>query len=107
MDHIRKDPLTISYSHYSAVPECCKEDPVILGVDEAGRGPVLGPMVYAVAYVPLSQKGQLEKDGYDDSKGLKEEERDDLFEKLVDSGWIGWAVHVGSPQDLSECMLRR
>jgi ribonuclease H2 subunit A len=43
-----------------------------------------------------------------DSKVLKEEERDNLFESLQkENEWIGWAVHACSPQDISESSFRR
>ncbi len=43
-----------------------------------------------------------------DSKQLKEEERDTLFERIEQhSDWIGWGVHVCSPKDISESMLRK
>ena len=55
-------PLTDSYTYHSPKPTA--PGPYILGVDEAGRGPVLGPMVYAVAYCPSSFKDELEEMGF-------------------------------------------
>ena len=80
--------------------------PVMLGIDEAGRGPVLGPMVYGCAYCPLSREKDLKSSGYADSKTLTEEQRENLFEKICACEYVGWSVEVISAARLSEHMLR-
>lgn len=111
-------PITDSYTWASAVPiECSKEDkdsgsgkvPCVLGVDEAGRGPVLGPLVYGIAYCPLAyHDAELKEIGFADSKALTAERRDTLLGSLISEGdHLGWAVRVMSPQDISAGMLRR
>ncbi|VEU20548.1 DEKNAAC101422 [Brettanomyces naardenensis] len=87
------------------------DDPIILGVDEAGRGPVLGPMVYGVAYSRKTDSEVLKKFGFDDSKKLTEQKREELMRgicgaetDLFDS--IGWATTSITARDISAGMLR-
>jgi len=62
-DHHLSPPMaTHSYTHHSSTPTA--DGPYILGVDEAGRGPVLGPLVYGVAYCPVAYKEHLEQLGF-------------------------------------------
>lgn len=85
-----------SYTHFSPVPPALlppssssnSEDaagvPCCLGVDEAGRGPVLGPMVYGVFYLPLDLSDPLlrEEHHFDDSKVLTPAVRSNLMQAL-------------------------
>ncbi|ALC38518.1 CG13690 [Drosophila busckii] len=97
--------------YLSDVPDVCKEKPCMLGVDEAGRGPVLGPMVYGIAYCPLESKQVLEDLGCADSKQLNEEKRDSIFDELntldYATSCVGWAVEIISPNVISSSMFRR
>ncbi|MGV7417518.1 hypothetical protein PJH55_29425, partial [Mycobacterium kansasii] len=71
-------------------------------MDEAGRGPVLGPMVYAICYCPLSRLADLEALKVADSKTLTENERERLFAKMEEDGdFVGWALDILSPNLIS------
>ncbi|KAI9684695.1 MAG: hypothetical protein M1829_000069 [Trizodia sp. TS-e1964] len=106
----------VSYSHFSPVPKAIQDDmgiECVLGVDEAGRGPVLGPMVYGVFYLPLPLERQLlaKTHHFDDSKVLSVQVRSDLMEKLCTPSTdlyesCGWATKVMSARDISAGMLR-
>ncbi|KAF8910624.1 ribonuclease H-like domain-containing protein [Gymnopilus junonius] len=99
-------PIKDSYTYHSPTPTA--PGPYILGVDEAGRGPVLGPLVYGIAYCPLSYKEKMEVLGFADSKTLNADTRSGLLDILSsDPPNLGWSVRVVSPQAISSGMLRR
>ncbi|KAF2855239.1 ribonuclease-like protein hi large subunit [Plenodomus tracheiphilus IPT5] len=104
-----------SYSHFSPIPQQIADDmstEVVLGVDEAGRGPVLGPMVYALFYLPLSLHHSLLADThhFNDSKQLTADFRISLMRTLCTPSTDlhtagGWATRSLSAQDISSSML--
>lgn len=53
---------------------------LIGGVDEVGRGPLVGPVVAACVILP--EEGKFSLDGLTDSKKLSEKKRDELFIKI-------------------------
>ncbi|MEK6940056.1 MAG: ribonuclease HII [Nanoarchaeota archaeon] len=55
---------------------------IIVGLDEAGRGPVLGPLVMAALAVKEENIKKLEWMGVKDSKQLSAEVREELFERI-------------------------
>lgn len=57
-----------------------KEYKLFCGIDEAGRGPLAGPVVVASCIMPLDQDKILY--GVYDSKKVSEKNRDILFEKI-------------------------
>jgi ribonuclease H2 subunit A len=110
-DYIDSKDNAISNIYFSAIPEICKTEKCILGVDEAGRGPVLGPMVYGIAFCPVSKQKLLKDLGCADSKQLTEDQRDEIFinanQKDYSSECTGWAVDIISPSEISTSMFRR
>lgn len=62
-----------------------EKDEIILGIDEAGRGPVLGPMVYACCYWKRENESEIKKHlKFADSKTLSETKREKIFEEMKD-----------------------
>nr|CAB3265615.1 ribonuclease H2 subunit A-like [Phallusia mammillata] len=98
-----------NYKMHSEIPDLLKDGPCCLGIDEAGRGPVLGPMVYSACFCPISKKQDLSDMGCDDSKVLTEEKREELFNTLheASSKFIGWMTNILSPNYISNSMLSR
>ncbi|MFA6172424.1 MAG: ribonuclease HII [Kiritimatiellales bacterium] len=77
----------------------------IAGVDEAGRGPLAGPVVAAaVAFerAPLENGGAEIFDGLTDSKALSEKRRDDFFERLHTCGFARIGCSVVGPDVIDE-----
>ena len=62
----------------------------VCGIDEAGRGPLAGPVCAAAVILP----GGLEIEGLNDSKKLTEKKREALFDVITaraEAYGIGWA----------------
>lgn len=74
--------------------EGCK---YIAGIDEAGRGPLAGPVVVASVIMPLDCL----IDGVNDSKKLSAKKRDFLYDKIVDQA-IDYHVAIISPETIDE-----
>lgn len=55
---------------------------LICGVDEAGRGPVIGPMVFAAVVIDEKDKNKLVTMGVTDSKMLDKATREELFDEV-------------------------
>ena len=56
----------------------------ICGVDEAGRGPLAGPVVVAACILPPF----LRIEGINDSKQLSKKKRDELYKTIVKNEYI-------------------
>ncbi len=55
----------------------------LAGIDEAGRGPVIGPMVIAAVVVDEDNVPKLEELGVRDSKKLSPKRREGLFDEII------------------------
>ncbi|HOU76333.1 MAG TPA: ribonuclease HII [Candidatus Dojkabacteria bacterium] len=68
------------------------------GIDEAGRGPIAGPVVVGIAVISREHK---EIEGIRDSKTLSEKQREKLFEIITNSD-VNWAFGYGSHKLIDE-----
>jgi ribonuclease HII len=75
----------------------------IAGVDEAGRGPLAGPVVAAAAILP--QGWRLE--GLDDSKKIADEARREELAATIQREAVAWAVARAEVEEIDTLNIRR
>ena len=66
-----------------------KEGRIVIGIDEAGRGPLAGPVVAAAVLLDLAHFPRSLRAKVDDSKKLTPELRERIFDRLQDHARIG------------------
>lgn len=69
----------------------------ICGVDEAGRGPLAGPVYAAAVILPRG----FELPGLDDSKKLTEKKREKLFDLIRDNA-VAYSIATASEKEIDE-----
>lgn len=82
---------------YKEEKKFSKKNRIIAGVDEAGRGPLAGPVVAAAVILDLKKKIP----GLNDSKKLTEKKREELYEIIIKES-ICWEVKIVSPEIVDE-----
>lgn len=70
---------------------------VICGVDEAGRGPLAGPVFAAAVILP---EGHI-IEGVNDSKKLSEKKREMLFDKIIEE-CVCYSIGTASEKEIDE-----
>ncbi len=70
---------------------------LVCGVDEAGRGPLCGPVAAAACILPTG----LVIEGLDDSKKLTEAKREALYDVICENA-IAYAVVLGSVEEINQ-----
>ena len=88
--HIAKKTFDISFAPF--------EGAMIAGVDEAGRGPLAGPVVTGAVILPRETPELI---GLDDSKTISKAERERLAEKIK-SVAIAYSTHIQSASTIDK-----
>lgn len=68
---------------------------LVCGVDEAGRGPLCGPVVAAACILPIG----LALDGLNDSKKLTAKKREKLFDEICENA-VAYAIAESSVEEI-------
>lgn len=77
----------------------------VLGVDEAGRGPLAGPVAVGIVRVPVGFDVAKGFPGVKDSKKLSEKKREKIFamlEKRAEQGEVRYAVEFEDERTIDE-----
>ena len=75
----------------------------VAGVDEAGRGPLAGPVVAAAVILPTG----FSLAGLDDSKKLSHQQREELYLQLIQNKEVYYAIAEGSSEEIGQLNILR
>ena len=75
----------------------------IAGIDEAGRGPLAGPVVAAAGVLPVKFRHAI----LNDSKQLTPKRRDALYEELTTRAGLEWTVSIVEPEEIDQINILR
>ena len=70
---------------------------LVCGVDEAGRGPLCGPVAAAACILPAG----LVIEGLNDSKKLTEKKREELYDVICENA-IAYSIVLGSVEEINQ-----
>lgn len=70
---------------------------IVCGIDEAGRGPLCGPVVAAACILPMG----LVIDGLNDSKKLTEKKREAIFEEITKNA-VAYSIALATVEEINE-----
>lgn len=84
-------PLDFELAYYE------KGYQLIVGLDEAGRGPLLGPVIAAAVILPKNFYHPL----INDSKKLSEKQREEAYQIIVDNA-LAWEVGEASVEEIDK-----
>lgn len=70
---------------------------VVCGVDEAGRGPLAGPVFAGAVILPENYSHPV----LNDSKKLSEKKRDEVYEDIIKDA-VAWSVGIATEKEIDE-----
>lgn len=88
-----KDPIDL----WSAQNELSAGFAPVCGVDEAGRGPLAGPVCAAAVILPQG----IEIEGLNDSKKLSEKKREALYDRVIVSA-LSYGIAFASVEEIEQ-----
>ena len=94
--------VTIDFEHQLGDP--------VMGIDEAGRGPLAGGVYAAAVHVPLARAEELlvgDWSAINDSKKLSPKKRDQLAAVIKATEGCVWAVASASPAEIDKLNILR
>ncbi len=77
-----------------------RESNFLIGIDEAGRGPLAGPVVACACFIPPSMVQDF--NDVNDSKKLSEAKREELFMRLTKGNGIIYAVGFATAAEIDK-----